>query len=190
MTTREQIIEAADLLFYHQGYAHTSFSHIADAVKISRGNFYYHFKTKDAILDAVITSRLVFTKGLLKQWEDASTTPTERILSFVHILITNQDKIIRYGCPVGTLNAELAKIDHPFQPAANKLFMLFRTWLKKQFIQLGCNEKADDYALHLLARSQGVASLANSFKDKKFIAREIDFMGEWLKQCCEKEALN
>ena len=39
-TTREQIVAAADRLFYQQGFEHTSFSHIADAVRISRGNFY------------------------------------------------------------------------------------------------------------------------------------------------------
>jgi AcrR family transcriptional regulator len=37
--TREYIIEAADQLFYQRGYEHTSFSDIADAVQISRGNF-------------------------------------------------------------------------------------------------------------------------------------------------------
>ena len=44
-TTRDQIVQAADQLFYRQGYEHTSFSDIADSVKISRGNFYYHFKS-------------------------------------------------------------------------------------------------------------------------------------------------
>ena len=44
-STRDQIVEAADLLFYHQGFEHTSFSDIAGTVKISRGNFYYHFKS-------------------------------------------------------------------------------------------------------------------------------------------------
>ena len=48
-TTRDQIVEAADRLFYRQGYEHTSFADIADAVQISRGNFYYHFKSKDEI---------------------------------------------------------------------------------------------------------------------------------------------
>ncbi|HSX63230.1 MAG TPA: helix-turn-helix domain-containing protein, partial [Pseudoxanthomonas sp.] len=50
--TRDHIVEAADQLFYQQGYERTSFSDIAEAVQISRGNFYYHFKSKDEILDA------------------------------------------------------------------------------------------------------------------------------------------
>ena len=57
-TTREHIVAAADQLFYRQGFEHTSFSDIADAVQISRGNFYYHFKSKDEILDAVIDVRI------------------------------------------------------------------------------------------------------------------------------------
>ena len=64
-TTRDHIVEAADRLFYRQGYEHTSFSDIADAVRISRGNFYYHFKTKDEILDAVIGARLAGTQEML-----------------------------------------------------------------------------------------------------------------------------
>lgn len=56
-TTREQIVESADRLFYQQGYENTSFADIAQAVHISRGNFYYHFKSKDQILDAVHNGR-------------------------------------------------------------------------------------------------------------------------------------
>ncbi|TNF20020.1 MAG: TetR/AcrR family transcriptional regulator, partial [Pseudomonadales bacterium] len=58
MTTRERIVSEADRLFYERGYEHTSFADIADAVGISRGNFYYHFKSKDEILDAVIGDRM------------------------------------------------------------------------------------------------------------------------------------
>ena len=50
-STRETIVEAADDLFYRQGFEHTSFSDIAERVQISRGNFYYHFKSKDEILE-------------------------------------------------------------------------------------------------------------------------------------------
>ena len=34
-TTRDEIVAAADLLFYRKGYEHTSFADIADVVKIS-----------------------------------------------------------------------------------------------------------------------------------------------------------
>jgi len=184
-TTRDHIVAAADRLFYHQGYEHTSFSDIADAVRISRGNFYYHFKSKDEILDAVIEARLAGTRKMLDGWESAGEEPADRIRSFIHMLLANRADIKRYGCPVGTLCSELAKLNHASQAEASKLFTLFRAWLRRQFALLGREDDADTLAMHLLARSQGVATLANAFHDEKFIRREVELMCDWLRSCAE-----
>lgn len=184
-TTRDHIVAAADQLFYRLGYESTSFSNIADAVQISRGNFYHHFKSKDEILDAVIDRRLANTRNMLARWESEGKHPADRIRSFIHMLIANRAKIMRYGCPVGTLSAELAKLNHASQAEANQLFTLFRTWLGRQFALLGREADADALAMHLLARSQGVATLANAFRDKEFIKREVEQMCDWLKSCTQ-----
>lgn len=179
-STRELIVEAADRLFYQKGFEHTSFGDIAASVQISRGNFYHHFQSKDDILDAVIAARLEQTRHMLDRWEAAGKTPVERIESFIQILVGNAAKIKRFGCPVGTLCTELAKLNHPLRPDANELFTLFRLWLRRQFEQLGHGARSDDLALHILARSQGVATLANAFQDDEFIQREVDAMCDWL----------
>lgn len=181
--TRDHIVDAADRLFYRQGFEHTSFSDIAEAVRISRGNFYYHFKTKDEILDAVIETRLAQTREMLERWEIEGKTPADRIRSFIHILIANRADIKRYGCPVGTLCAELAKLGHTAQGEAKELFTLFRAWLRRQFQQLGREADADALAMHLLARSQGAATLANAFRDERFIRQEVAEMCAWLDAC-------
>lgn len=176
VTTRERIVEAADRLFYEQGFETTSFADIASAVQISRGNFYYHFRTKDEILEAVIDRRVAETRRMLDDWADAGGTPAARIRGFIEILIANRADIMAYGCPVGTLCAELAKLDHVAQGRAASIFGLFRDWLRDQFEQLGATEEADARAMHLLARSQGVAALANAFRDEAFIRAEVDEM--------------
>jgi|SRR6267142_3431218 TetR/AcrR family transcriptional regulator, transcriptional repressor for nem operon len=179
-STRDQIIETADKLFYEEGYEHTSFADIAQAVAISRGNFYHHFKAKDEILDAVIGLRLANTRRMLERWEIADDDPAERIRSYIHIVIDNRAKIRRYGCPVGTLCAELAKLDHPSREEANELFMLFRVWLRRQFALMGRKSDADELAMHVLAWSQGVATLANAFRDEKFVTHEVQEISAWL----------
>ena len=185
-STRDQIIVTADRLFYEKGFEHTSFAHIAKEVKISRGNFYHHFKTKDEILNAVINHRLAKTGAMLDKWEVEGEGPVDRILSFINILIMNRAKIKRYGCPVGTLCTELAKLDHGLQGEANKLFTLFRVWLRRQFEQLGHKADADSLAMHLLARSQGIATLASAFHDEKFIKKEVGYLSEWLSMNVKK----
>jgi TetR/AcrR family transcriptional repressor of nem operon len=185
-TTRGHIVEAADRLFYRQGYEHTSFSDIAGAVQISRGNFYHHFKSKDEILGAVIELRLANTREMVQRWEEASERPVDRVRCFIDILLTNRADIQRYGCPVGTLTGELAKLGHAAQCEANELFTLFRTWLRRQFVSLGRKADADALAMHLLARSQGVATLANAFHDEKFIRQEVRRLHGWLDACIDE----
>ena len=180
-TTRERIVEAADDLFYRQGFEHTSFASIAQAVEISRGNFYHHFKSKDQILDAVIDRRLDNTRAMLETWEQQAASPRERIRCFVRILITNRAKIELHGCPVGTLTTELAKLEHTAQDKAARVFTLFRRWLTHQFEALGHEASADALAMHVLGRSQGVAVLASAYRDPTFIDREVDDIERWLK---------
>ncbi|EJZ22404.1 TetR/AcrR family transcriptional regulator [Rhizobium sp. Pop5] len=178
--TRQQIVEAADRLFYQRGFEATSFADIAAVVELSRGNFYYHFRTKDELLDAVITHRLAKTKSMLEAWEAKSEAPGERILSFVQLLIVNQAKIMAYGCPVGTLCGELAKLDHIARGRAAEIFDLFRHWLSRQFIAVGREADADALAMHVLMWSQGVAALAAAYRDETFVRREVENISTWL----------
>jgi AcrR family transcriptional regulator len=180
-STRELIETEADTLFYERGFEATSFADIASAVGISRGNFYHHFKSKDEILDAVITRRLASTRAMLDTWE-ADASPEMRIISFIRILITNRAKIMAFGCPVGTLNTELTKLDHAAQGRAAEIFCLFRDWLAKQFTTMG-HDDADTLALHLLGRSQGIAVMASAFRDEDFLRSEVASLEGWLRVC-------
>lgn len=186
--TRDAIIEAADRLFYQQGYERTSFADVAGAVGISRGNFYHHFKTKDDILDAVIDHRLAGTRAMLDGWETAGSNAADRIKSFIGILVVNRADIKRYGCPVGTLCSELGKLGHPAQAGAAELFGLFRVWLARRLVELGRTADADALAMHLLGRSQGVATLASAFGDERFIRREVEEMCDWVDALSAKVA--
>ncbi|APH54529.1 Transcriptional regulator, TetR family [Granulibacter bethesdensis] len=178
--TRQHILDVADRLFYERGYEATSFADIAKDAGLSRGNFYYHFKAKDEILYAVIDQRLANTRAMLNAWEKNVEAPADRIRSFIGILIANRTKIMAHGCPVGTLCNELAKLDHAAKDDATRLFTLFHNWLARQFAALGCESDAEALALHILMRSQGVATLATAFRDDDFIRREVADMEAWL----------
>lgn len=177
---RQRIVAAADLLFYEQGYENTSFSDIADAVEISRGNFYYHFKSKDDILSAVLEARLEDIHVMLDEWQTQYPDPKQRIVHYIDILTTNQHNVTKHGCPVGSLCTELAKLSHDMHDEATDMFILFRDWLSTQFRQLGQKRNAKQLAMHLLARAQGIASIANAFEDKKFLQNEVKNLKAWL----------
>jgi AcrR family transcriptional regulator len=186
--TRDAIVVAADLLFYQRGVAGTSFADIGAQVNISRGNFYHHFKSKDEILDAVITRRKARTGAMLADWAGEESDPAARLRRFARMLVENRDAIQRYGCPVGTLCSELARHAHPAQADAAMIFGLFRDWLREQFEALGHGRDADALALHLLVRSQGIAALAHAFHDEALIHREIAGIEDWLRGLAPRAA--
>ena len=51
---RNEILDAAEELFVTKGYDKTSTNDILDRVGIARGTLYYHFKSKEEILNAMI----------------------------------------------------------------------------------------------------------------------------------------
>ena len=63
---KEEILDAAEKLFGTKGFDHTSTNDILEAVGIARGTLYYHFKSKEEILDGVIeriSNRLMLDAG-------------------------------------------------------------------------------------------------------------------------------
>lgn len=183
---RQRIVEAANALFYQHGYNQTSFSEIAEAAEVPRGNFYYYFKTKDELLAAVIDYRLAGIRVMLDEWEHSLPTPLERLKRHVKILLHAEDDILRYGCPMGSLNVELSKNQLAQQSQAREMFELFRGFLVRQFRALAPARidaaLADEYALHLLAVAQGVSLITNVYSDPAFLRREAQRLCEWLEQ--------
>jgi len=177
---KQRIINSADQLFYKNGYDKTSFTDIANAVDISRGNFYYHYKSKDEILEAVIQSRLKEISTLLTSWEEQHPNPKKRICCYIDLLINNQSNIKKHGCPAGSLCMELSKVNHAMRDDAKTVMILFRNWLIKQFELLQDSQNAKQNAMHLIGRCQGISSTANTFSDTKFIKREVNLLEEWI----------
>lgn len=51
---KNEILDVADQLFSRKGFEGTSTNEILEAVGIARGTLYYHFKSKEDIMDALI----------------------------------------------------------------------------------------------------------------------------------------
>ncbi len=176
---RQRIIDAADNLFYKRGYNQTSFQDISDATGIPRGNFYYYFKTKDEILNAVVGSRVFEISAMLKQCESEADDARQRLLLFTNVLEFNRENVIESGCPIGSLCAEMAKDEDALHEISQQAFVLMRDWLKQQFKTLEL-DNADNLAVDLLARLQGVALMACVFKDTEFVKRSHLEIQEWI----------
>ena len=127
---RLRIVESAQDLFYFQGFNHTSFTEIAEAAGVPRGNFYYYFKSKDEILRAVVDHRNQGIRDMLNQWSEEHPEPRDRLRCMVQMMIDNRDNLARYGCPLGSLNMELGKTQDELQGKAIEMIDIFLEWIR------------------------------------------------------------
>lgn len=81
---RNEILDAADELFGQKGFDGTSTNDILEMVGIARGTLYYHFKSKEDIMDALIDRYSVRLLGAAQEIAaDKSIPVVERIIRVV-----------------------------------------------------------------------------------------------------------
>lgn len=84
---KNEILDAADELFAQRGFDGTSTNDILEKVGIARGTLYYHFKSKEDIMDALIERySLRLIGSAQKMGADKSIPIYERILRVVMAL--------------------------------------------------------------------------------------------------------
>src|SRR5207244_5843319 len=84
-STREAILKAASRLIHVHGYNHTSLDDVLRESDVGKGNFNYHFKSKEelgyAILDQIIATFLAETRAPC--FSDQSGRPIGQIRCFL-----------------------------------------------------------------------------------------------------------
>jgi AcrR family transcriptional regulator len=180
MNNRDRLTNAALKLSYRRGFGNAALSDIAEEAGVPLGNVYYYFKTKDDIGAAIVDLRLGRLHKLLAELDDLES-PKERLCGFVQIKIDRRDELARFGCPVGTLTAELHKDPSPLAKHSTALYEHALAWMATQFAALGHRRDARNLALHLLSCTQGVSLLAHAFHDPQLIVMEAARLKSWIR---------
>ena len=80
---RDQLIAGAQTKFFQQGIARTTLADIAQEAGIPLGNVYYYFRTKEAILEAVIETHIQQLQTRFAHWNREVADPRERLLALI-----------------------------------------------------------------------------------------------------------
>ncbi|QHC86183.1 TetR family transcriptional regulator [Empedobacter brevis] len=124
-TTRHTILQKAFELIYTKGYQTTSIDEIIATTKVTKGAFYYHFKTKDEMGLAIINEILKPTmkNDFIKPLQDAKN-PIKEIYDMTKgLLLENPFLKLEYGCPAGNLTQEMAPWNVEFGKALAELIL-------------------------------------------------------------------
>ncbi len=165
---KNELMDAAQELFLEKGYEKTSVSEIVKQIHVAQGTFYYHFKSKSEILDAIIDrfislieivlSEIIFDKqrDVLDRINTAInklfeiTGSNHEIIDYIHqesnallherIVKITMERLVPLLSAAVTEGAASGrfKISHPEETVEVLLSALF--W---QFHQPGLNEDAE-----------------------------------------------
>jgi len=175
---RERLVASAGDLLHRQGVLATTLAQVADAAAVPAGNVYYYFRTKDDLVRAVIESRVAQVRAMLGSLA-ARRTPAARLKALAHQWVDMRDLVARYGCPFGTLTAELDRRDDGLDREAAAPINLILDWAEDQFRQLGRRD-ARELAIAFLSGVQGGALLANALRDADIMTGEVRQLERWI----------
>jgi AcrR family transcriptional regulator len=107
--TRARILDAALELFSEHGFDGTTLQEIADRLGFTKAALYYHFRSKDDLLQALIAPAVTGLDILLGAYEDEPDTPGRRrrfVTDYVDLLL-EQRRLISY------MASDIAIVAHP-----------------------------------------------------------------------------
>lgn len=121
--TRLIILQKAFELIYVKGYQTTSIDDIIATTQVTKGAFYYHFKTKDEMGLAIINEILkpTLTNSFIEPLQKEQN-PLDAIYNLMDNLLMKNDFLkVEYGCPASNFTQEMTPWNADFNNALNEL---------------------------------------------------------------------
>lgn len=163
--TRAKIVESARILFNRHGFVDVTIDQVMQNAGLTRGGFYNHFKSKEALYAAAVSN---FLMGRGAQWRaQAGVDPTIPSPEMARQMIQGYLSPEHLGdldgqCPMIALPSDVARanpdVQASYQELLDAMVGLFENSLKAQ-------ENARQQALSIAALCVGGMVLARSIPD-------------------------
>lgn len=140
--TRDKIIKAASSLFYREGIRSISVDAIAEKAGLTKRSLYYHFKSKDDLIEAYLKSRDKPNLDTFEKWYEETQGDAGKKVRAIFTNLARSARSPRWkGCGFLRMSAELVAMPgHPALKAANEHKAAFERWLGERLESAGAIE--------------------------------------------------
>ncbi|MEM9630683.1 MAG: helix-turn-helix domain-containing protein [Pseudomonadota bacterium] len=168
-SARDRILTAANRLFYAEGIRAVSLDNIAEKAGITKKTVYYHFKSKDDLVEAYLASRDQPNLALYRKWfEEADGRLADKVAAIFYQIATAARHPKWKGCGFLRTAAELANMPgHPAMKVGAAHKKKFELWLAEEFER----RELDDAA----ALSRQVVLLLDGAFSTILVHRDADY---------------
>jgi AcrR family transcriptional regulator len=153
VNVKEQIIDKSIHLFLDKGYNATTIKDITDAVNITKGAFYWHFKSKDELLETIVSLfESNFTDSVIREVNNSQGTFLNK-LKYTHKWVTEFAYRHRDLC-VGflTIAAEMVGSGTNIEEKIRTVYTKYIKFIR-EILELGKKEGSirDDLDINMIA---------------------------------------
>jgi len=171
--TRLRIVEAARILFNRHGFQNVTIDMVMEKAGLTRGGFYNHFKNKEALFSAAVSS---FLMGRGAQWRtdagvDPSNINSETAFQMIDAYLSTKHLGDLDGqCPMIALPSDVARASPDVQASFQELLTAMVSLLERSITTGGKDGRPE--ALSLAALCVGGMVLARTLPGSE-LAEEV-----------------
>lgn len=134
-SARDRILTAANRLFYAEGIRAVSVDAIVEKAGLTKKTLYYHFKSKDELVEAYLTSRDQPNLALYRRWFNEVDGELADKIEAIFLNLAQSARHPKWkGCGFLRTAAELANMPgHPAMKVGSAHKKKFETWLLEVF---------------------------------------------------------
>ncbi|MBT8154077.1 TetR/AcrR family transcriptional regulator [Epibacterium ulvae] len=179
-SAKNRILDAANRLFYGEGIRAVSVDAIATRAGLTKKTLYYHFKSKDDLIEAYLASRDQPNLALFRKWFDEAEGDLADKAEAIFVNLAQSARHPKWkGCGFLRTAAELANMPgHPAMKVGADHKKKFEAWLCEVFGE-GRTADPDELARHIVLLMDGAFSTVLVHHDPAYIesagraAREV-----------------
>jgi TetR/AcrR family transcriptional repressor of nem operon len=121
--TKRKLVDATLRLMLEQGFAATTVDQICEKAQLTKGSFFHHFESKEAIGRAALDAFAAFGMQLYSAaWDDPNLDPLEQLHRIFEMMISFNRRDEPCVCMVGMMSQEMS-LKNPMMRAACQLHL-------------------------------------------------------------------
>jgi TetR/AcrR family transcriptional regulator, transcriptional repressor for nem operon len=184
---KEKLLHAATDLFRRNGYPATTVDEICEQAGVTKGAFFHHFKSKEALAEACLCAWDEMAVGMEQGAPfQKSSDPLKRALGYMdfYLGLFQNPKLLK-SCLAGTTVQDVADTNPKLRDAANVCFVnaghRFRALLDAAC--KGKRRKPDTASLAALwmATLQGALILCKASQDESVIPKSLEHVKQYIR---------
>jgi len=167
---KDRILDAANRLFYSEGIRAVGVDAIAAKAGTTKKTLYYHFKSKDDLIEAYLVSRDQPNLALFRQWFDEADGVLADKVEAIFLNLAQSARHSKWkGCGFLRTAAELANMPgHPAMKVGAAHKKKFEAWLSQVFQDQKISNP-EELARHIVLLMDGAFSTVLVHRDPAYV---------------------